>query len=333
VQSVSEGPWPVPVDHRVEVVVADTDALLGDACAEVLGERSRILNAIDASTAVVVMSERSFHELGWMSAKAARGQGVKEGLLRSVIERRYLPRIPVVCTSSVGQVHWMPSVEDVSDPDDIPHVQVARLCSARVIYSHDRHLRSPGFAPRTRQIYVQRITALGHVTEGRQVETGAGFALGAVGLGADRLITGAAAGLGSRKGTLWALVTAAGIATAVSTWRADARRTRLHAAFEPWAAHLGGVLQRSTDANRDLREGSFVVTPDRSRLEIGVATLLVRNGGLTATEITNELALRPGRRSEVLALLRSHPAFESRERSRWSLGRTRQALETWPLTR
>src|SRR6185503_715664 len=111
---------------------------------------SELLRAIDAGTAIGFMSERTFHELGWMSAKASRGHHVEHGALRALITESYLPRIPVVCTLAPESAHWMPDADDVDDPDDVAHVQLARLISARAVYSHDRHLRGPGFAPATR---------------------------------------------------------------------------------------------------------------------------------------------------------------------------------------
>jgi len=46
-----------------EVFVADTDALLVDACAVLAsGQRSELLRALDAGSAIGFMSERTFHE-------------------------------------------------------------------------------------------------------------------------------------------------------------------------------------------------------------------------------------------------------------------------------
>src|SRR4051794_35726247 len=79
-----------------EMFVADADVILGDAC-DVLavGKRSELLRAIDAGAAIALMSERAFHELGWMSAKSARGRSVSHDALRALINVEYLPRIPV----------------------------------------------------------------------------------------------------------------------------------------------------------------------------------------------------------------------------------------------
>ena len=56
------------------------------------------------------------------------------------------------------------------DPDDVPHLQVALLICANVVYSHDRDLRIPGFAPRWRRDYEIRLQNLTIVTSGRETE-------------------------------------------------------------------------------------------------------------------------------------------------------------------
>lgn len=139
-------------DLGPEIFVVDTDVLLGDACSVLADRRKRseLLRALDASTAIAVMSEQTFHEFGWMSAVAARARGVDHDDLRALISDTYLPRIPIVVTPAIDAGHWMPDAYDIADPDDIAHVQVARLISARAVYSHDKHLRRPGVAPSTR---------------------------------------------------------------------------------------------------------------------------------------------------------------------------------------
>src|SRR5690348_12363695 len=122
-----------------EVLVADTDVILGDACeALTTGRPSELLRAIDAGTAVAYMSEHAFREVGWMSGKAARWHQVDDTVLRGLLTSHYLPRIPVVSTPDPSEDAWMPDASDVQDPDDVAHVQVARLISARAVYSHDR---------------------------------------------------------------------------------------------------------------------------------------------------------------------------------------------------
>ena len=67
---------------RLEVFVADTDALMGDACAVLASGASQLLRAIDAGSALALMSEQAFLEVGRMSAKSARGYRVEHGRLQ-----------------------------------------------------------------------------------------------------------------------------------------------------------------------------------------------------------------------------------------------------------
>ncbi|MBO1756534.1 hypothetical protein [Allobranchiibius sp. CTAmp26] len=107
-----------------------------------------------------------------MLAKGARSRGVRDGDLRALLEREYLPRISVIVVPSSGSGHWMPSADDVPGPDDVEHVQVARFISARAVYSHDKDLRGPGFAPATRAAYDERVAHLAAVAAFRQLEIG-----------------------------------------------------------------------------------------------------------------------------------------------------------------
>src|ERR1700712_4517730 len=125
----------------VEVHVDDADVLFGDAVELIkTGGKSPLLRAIDLKQAVAVMSERAFHELGWMSAKAARGHGVTEIALRALLEGQYLPRIAVVVMPTAGDPSWIPDASDVIDVNDVQHASLARLINARAVYSHDKHL-------------------------------------------------------------------------------------------------------------------------------------------------------------------------------------------------
>ncbi len=179
----------------VEVSAVDADMLFGDA-AETLrtGVESVFLDAIDAGTVAAVMSDRAFHELGWMSARAARGHAVDHDALRSTITAEYLPRIPVAVVPELppasgpeargGAEHstaWMPDASDIKDPKDVPHGQLARLVLASVVFSHDKDLRKPGYAPRFRRDFDERLGHLETITAQRTFEDGTGFALAGLG--------------------------------------------------------------------------------------------------------------------------------------------------------
>jgi len=75
-----------------------------------------LLHTIDTGTVAAIMSDQAFREIGWMSAPAARSHNVDDADLRAMLTADYLPRVPVVITPVAGRDHWMPQVDDVTDP-------------------------------------------------------------------------------------------------------------------------------------------------------------------------------------------------------------------------
>jgi hypothetical protein len=323
-------PVPESEDLGPEVFAADTDVVLGDACAVLLtGEQSELLGAVDAGTAYAFMSDQAFREVGWMSAKSARGHGVDHDELRGLITAEYLPRIAVVTTPESEAGHWMPDADDVKDPDDAAHVQVARLIAARAVYSHDKDLRKPGHAPRTRSDYDDRIVSLAAVTQRRELEHGTGMAFGLVGEGAAWAVGAAAGRLGTRIGVVWAGVAlAAGAATYLLLTPAQRRKT-LAETVRPGLVRLSAELQRTDLAARALSTTRFITVVDPHRLEVRVGKRLARHPGSTMGDLADGLGLKNGERRYLSELLRSHPSFEKVDR-RWQVGRLRDALETEP---
>lgn len=320
----------VTEDLGPEVFAADTDVVLGDACAVLLtGEQSELLRAVDAGTAYAFMSDQAFREIGWMSAKSARGQGVDHDELRALIVDEYLPRIAVVTIPPTDGGHWMPDADDVKDPDDVAHVQVARLIAARAVYSHDKDLRKPGHAPRTRTDYDDRIASLAAITQRRELEHGTGMALGLVGEGAAWAVGAAARRLGTRAGVVWAGVAIAAAAATYLLLAPEQRRKTLAETLKPELVRLGAELERTDAAARALRATRFITPVDTHRLEVQVAIYLARHPGSTMEDLADGLGLDTADRRHLSQLLRSHPAFEKVNR-RWQVGRPRPALETEP---
>lgn len=314
-----------------EVFVADADVLLGDAC-DVLesGQRSELLRAIDTGTAIALMSERAFHELGWMSAKSARGRKVNHDHLRALLTQKYLPRIPVVATPESASEHWMPAATDVADPHDVAHVQVARLVSARAVYSHDRHLRRPGHAPATRNDYDQRVISLSVVSKRKETEQGAGMILGLASTGTSSAVSWTSARINIRPAAVWAGLAAVLVVSTYLILARPDRRQRLLDGLTPTIERIGAALERSEKARRELSSTSLLTTVDHDRFEVLVATWLARNPDTTMGGIAESLELTTAGRRQLSALLRSHPSFERVSRYGWAIGRTRTELETVP---
>ncbi|TCO41032.1 hypothetical protein EV646_116123 [Kribbella antiqua] len=314
-----------------EVFVADTDVLLGDACdALVTGQRSPLLRAVDAGSAIGLMSERAFREIGWMSASAARGRGVEHEALRALITDEYLPRVPVVVTPTADTDHWMPDATDIVDPDDVAHVQVARLVSARAIYSHDKHLRRPRLAPATRTDYDLRIVHLSVLSGRHESERGIGLVIGLTGVGATSIVSWTSVRLSVRPSMVWSGLALAAAASAYSVLAVPDRRQRIAERLKPLIERAGAAIERGDTARQALRDGRLIAAPETDRLEAWVAAHLVRNPDSTMGAIGEALDLDTAARRQLPALLRSHPSFELVSRYGWAVGRIRSELETQP---
>jgi hypothetical protein len=321
-------------DFGVDVFVVDTDVLLGDACAVLVsGRRSELLRAIDAGTATAFMSEHAFHEVGRMSAASARGQGVDHDALRVLIVNDYLPRIPVVATPSKGDGHWAPRADDVSDPDDRPHAQVARLISARAVYSHDKHLRRPGLAPATRRDYDQRVMHLSVLSTHREQEHGAALAIGAVGGGVGATVSWTSGRLSVKPSRIWGALVLASVVSLYTVLAPAERRQRIAQWLEPPARRIGEAARRRDLARRAIDNSRLVSPTDEHRLETRIAQYLARHPDATMTAIHEALVLTAAERRQLSEVLWAHPSFERVSRYGWAVGGYRSELATSPSER
>ncbi|WP_235531362.1 hypothetical protein [Phycicoccus sp. Soil748] len=314
------------------MVSTDADALLKDACAVLrTGQESLLLRTIDTGTVVAIMSDQAFREIGWMSAPAARGHHVSNADLRAMLAAEYLPRVPVVTTPVSKGDHWMPNVDDVTDPKDVAHVEVARLVLGTAVFSHDRDLRIPGHAPRTRELYDERLERLGLVARYRVAEHGAGLVLTAVGVGTKHVVGHAAAKLRVGRPAAWSVVAAVAAATLYWVGAKSSRRAKVGESFGPAMTKLVEAQARAASVEEVLRNSPLLAPSDTDRLEVRVAAHLVRYPDSSASAIAGALGLKEQEEQrELSVLLREHPAFERVGRWGWAVGRIRNALETEP---
>jgi hypothetical protein len=319
----------IPNPRAIEVIVWDADALLGDACRMLAGPgRSEILAAIDAGIFVALMSERAYLEVGWMYPKAARGHGVDENALRGLIEAEYLSRTRVVTLPTALDVAWVPLIDDVNDPDDIQHAQLARLVAPCSIYSHDGDLRRPGYAPRDRAAYDQGLETVATVTHHRETLVGVTISANFAAMGALAAAKSAARRLQTRPS--WVLLGALlATATAVTlVLRHPERRRRVGSATGRLLDTLEGAVTRNTEACLELAAASLVPVEPQPRLEARVASFLARNLDTTITALRDGLGSGAPAGPTLQALLKSHPSFAATRPHHWALGSVRTALAT-----
>jgi predicted nucleic acid-binding protein len=314
-----------------EVLVADTNVVFLDACAMLTsGRASDLLRSIDLGAVVGVITEQTFWELGWNSAPVARAHKIDHDGLRAVVTTEYLSRFPVVAGIPRDSEHWMPTADEVTDPDDVPHAQLAKLISASAVYSHDRHLRRPGLAPATRDDYDVRIANLSMVSDRRASEWAASIGINLVGTGTTAAVTWGASRLNANPRLLWGGLAVVSAAAAWYALASPERRRAIAAGVMPALTQLSEQVDRGNAAQRSLRDLRLVAVTDAERLETGVASYLVRNPGATMRDLSDALALASAERRDLSQLLRTHPAFERLGRHGWSVGRHRTELSTQP---
>jgi hypothetical protein len=226
--------------------------------------------------------------------------------------------------------YWLPSVTDVRDPKDVAHVQVAQLVSATVVYSHDRHLRGPGHAPRSRPEFDQRVQHLGVVTTQRQHESNAAQLISLAGEGTNWALNRTTSLAGIRRGMAWTALGVAAAAAALWTFADSPRRQRFADAFRPVVASIGEAYAREAQARSALGDARLLTPTDPDRLEVRVASHLVRNPDSTMAVIAEGLDLSTAERCKLSVLLQTHPSFEKVSGWGWAAGRTRDGLETEP---
>jgi len=319
----------IPNPWAVEVIVWDTDALLGDACDMLAGTgRSGILGAIDARVVVALMSEQAYLEIGWVYPKAARGHGVDEDALRELIEVEYLPRIRVVTLPTALEDAWVPLIDDVNDPDDIQHAQLARLVAPCSIYSHDGHLRRPGYAPRDPATYSQFLETVAAVTHYREAAVGVAISINLTAMGASAAVKAAARRLQTKPAwvSLGAfLVTATAVALAL---RHPERRRRAGSAAGMALETLGGVAAGNAKACLALAAAALVRGGPRPRLEARAASYLARNPDSTITALRDGLGTAAPTHETLQEMLQSHSSFATTRPHHWALGSIRTTLAT-----
>lgn len=133
--------------HRF-VGVADANALLscvGNDCRKGTGWQSDLLRATNRGIATLYASDHVYWEVYEHLPKIARWSKVPVPVLRARFETNYLPRLRFVTVDAAAIAD--PQVLAITDPDDVPTGQLAKLVAPCVVFSEDRHLRKPGLAP------------------------------------------------------------------------------------------------------------------------------------------------------------------------------------------
>lgn len=109
------------------------------------GWRSRLLRMTDRETAFLYAANHVYWEIYEHLPRVAQWSKVPVVVLRSRFETEYLPVLRFVTVDASEIVD--PQVLAITDPDDVPTGQLAKLIAPCIVFSEDRHLRLPGLAP------------------------------------------------------------------------------------------------------------------------------------------------------------------------------------------
>ncbi len=128
--------------------VVDANAILSSVdndCRKGPHWRSRLLRMTSGGTAVLYAPDHIYTEVYRRLPKIARSSPVPLDALRERFEAEYLPALRYVTVDTAAIAD--PQVLAITDPDDVPTGQLAKLIAPCVVFSEDRHLRKPGLAP------------------------------------------------------------------------------------------------------------------------------------------------------------------------------------------
>jgi hypothetical protein len=128
--------------------VADANAVLscvGNDCRKGAHWRSGLLRMTVGGAATLYASDHVYGEIYEHLPNISGWSKVPVNVLRERFEANYLPALRFV-TVDASEI-TDPQVLMITDPDDVPSGQLAKLIAPCVVFSEDRHLRKPGLAP------------------------------------------------------------------------------------------------------------------------------------------------------------------------------------------
>ena len=304
--------------------VVDANAILSSVdndCRKGPYWRSRLLRMTSGGTAVLYAPDHIYTEVYRRLPKIARSSPVPLETLRERFETEYLPALRYVTVDTAAIAD--PQVLAITDPDDVPTGQLAKLIAPCVVFSEDRHLRKPGLAPPAWRDAAQFAVDLASGVTGQRI-TGNLATLPLRG-GAEL-----AAFLSRKTGiSPWIIggITAVAAAYALSS---PQRRHTVGKYMVPVAEALVEEMERSAALEQSgiagLREILLAALPAPDVKQQAAIVLARHNEPLLAREVQQRLLrLFPGDRvptvAEIRASLRDGPEFVQPEGYRWQFGR------------
>lgn len=313
-------PYSSSAPHLVGIV--DTNALLSSIendCRK--GFRSRLLRMSNDGAAVLYAADHVLEETyEHLPRMAARGL-VPLSTLRAHFEAEYLPALRFVTVSDVDGADAQ--VLAISDADDVPTGRLAKLIAPCVVFSDDRHLKKPGFAPKDWQRAAKSVVdiAEGIRDQAVAVNTAVLPARGAVGL---VKLLGRQTGISPW--AVGAVVLGGGALLLKKPGRRKAAASFAVKALEVVSTKLEAATAQERRGVDKLRE-VILAAPSRPTIRQQVAITLARQTEpLLAAEVHELIyALFPDEPAvsvqDVRTVLEEGSEFVRAQRYRWQLGR------------
>jgi len=304
------------------LALPDANALLSSVDNDCRHDRrSRLLRMTDGNAAALYAPDHVYLEVYEKFPRMARFSPAPADVLRARFEEEYLPAMRFVTVSPTPIVD--PQVLAITDPDDVPLGQLAKLVAPCIVFSEDKHLRRPGLAPADWRLAAKFGT---DVVEGSEAQQGTGVVAIAPGWASVELIRF----LGRRSGVSPWLLGAAALGGLAYVLRRPERREAAGKYIVPVIEGLGQMLEEARVQQEQglagLRE-VILPPPVGPTVRQQVAIVLARQQEpLLASEVQDLIQEHfPDETvptvSEVRRTLADGTEFVQPERYRWQFGR------------
>jgi hypothetical protein len=308
------------------VAVVDANALISSVANDCRrGTSSRLRRMTAFGSTILYASDHVYFEVYRRLPRLVGSSGTSAAQLRNHFETHYLPRMRFVSVSTANIVD--PQVLAITDPDDVPTGQLAKLLGPCIVFSEDKHLKKPGLAPLDWRLAA---AAAADLAEAVGVEGAAGNLMMAPVWTAVAVAKAVASRLGLSPWAIGILATAAAVPVFMD---ADRRAATSRGWTRYGAPVLSAILaareearlqqQSSTD---NLREKMLPGVPSPT-LKQQIAIALARaTEPLLAREVRDRIEWHFQSDGQVPTVrgtrevLRSEPEFTAVQRYRWELG-------------
>lgn len=313
--------------------VVDTNAILssvGNDCRKGTYWRSGLLRMTDGGTTVLSAADHVYGEVYEHLPKIARWSKIPVGVLRARFEKQYLPLLRFVTVDMTEIID--PAVLAITDLDDRPTGQLAKLIAPCVVFSEDRHLRKPGLAPEDWRLVttfaVDLVEAAGKQYQIAKTTNSLSIPVS----GAIELIKFAGRRTGLSPWLIGGVVVGVGAIVLQDPERRKMVGNYVMPIFDAIGKEMSGASAQEQRGLQGLRE-VMLPAPAQPSVKQQVAIVLARQRSPLLAREVQEHMLRDFPRelvpsvAEVRTALKDGSEFVQSERYRWQFGRQADAWD------